>query len=131
MTAQEIAASIRKYAAEWLEIADKLDPAGVTSDQLDAEAEEFYAPWGYKADGTPYKRQPPSRDTVRRREAKRQATLRRRKAESTETPEDAPSAPQGAARRPQTVRLNVLSSTKPTERELEGREVAHVTEEPA
>jgi hypothetical protein len=52
MTAAEIAAELRALADRYLEIADIL-VGQVNGETLTREAEEFYAPFGYKADGTP------------------------------------------------------------------------------
>jgi len=71
-------------------------------------AEKAAAPYGYKADGTPYKRRPPK--TGDRRRGKRSVASRTREAGSAT--------------------LRVTSSLHPTERELDGREVAHTTEAP-
>jgi len=71
------------------------------------------APFGLKADGTPYKRKPRSAEAS----AKAVTTRRRRAAAAVKQPR-------------REMRLRVLSSTRPTKRELADREVVHVTEQP-
>jgi hypothetical protein len=124
MTADDIAQSMREHAshlradaARWERFAALLDGHDVDVDLArEVELSDVDdAPYGRKADGTPYKRRPPTRASVKRREAKRQATL----------------AAKRAAAASERVDLHVVSSLHPTERELEGREVAHTTEAPA
>ena len=74
------------------------------------------APYGYKADGTPRKRRPPSPEALARSIATRRAQATERHAK---------------VRAAKGVRLNVQTVTGPTEREMADRAVAHVTAEPA
>ncbi len=86
-------------------------PTGARAEQEAAERHGDPAPYGYKADGTPRKRPAPSKENL----AKAQAARWHRKS---------------IEQRPRReTRLRVLSQTAPTERELEDREVAHVTAE--
>jgi hypothetical protein len=124
MTADDIAQSMREHAsrlradaARWERFAALLDGHDVDV-ELAREVELSDvddAPYGRKADGTPYKRRPPTRASVKRREAKRQATL----------------AAKRAAAASERVDLHVVSSLHPTERELDDRELVHTTEAPA
>jgi hypothetical protein len=68
------------------------------------EAEVEAAPYGYKADGTPYKRRPYKK---RRKRAMPELDAHRE------------------------TKLKVLSSTHPTPTELRDRELVHTTEQPA
>jgi hypothetical protein len=122
-----LATELRAFAKKLTDAADVLDPAGTTLEtpsssvperiQRGVSIEDLWAadaaPYGYKADGTPRRRPAPSPETQAKIAAIRKA---RRQPE-------APAA--------ETVTLRVLSSTKPTPKELEDREVVHVTEAPA
>ena len=100
-----------------LRAAEVLDPGMTSPEELSAEAEAVYAPWGFKKDGSPRRRPVPRPET----QAKAAAT-RRAKAEALAARAEAVS---------EELRLNVLSSTRPSQRELQDREVVHVTQEPA
>lgn len=100
-------------AAVILEGADEPMPLEEAAQAVAEETIEHYAPFGYKADGTPRKRPVPSAETMAKVHASRARNAREK-----------------GARKPQEQRLKVISSTHPTERELEGREVVHTTEAP-
>jgi hypothetical protein len=128
MTADDIAQSMREHAshlradaARWERFAALLDGHDVDVDLArEVELSDVDdAPYGRKADGTPYKRRPPTRASVKRREAKRQATL----AAKREAAASAASA--------ERIDLHVVSSLHPTESELADRELVHTTEAPA
>jgi hypothetical protein len=124
MTADDIAQSMRDHASRLRTDAERWERFAALLDGHDVDVELARevelsdvddAPYGRKADGTPYKRRPPTRASVKRREAKRQATL----------------AAKRAAAASERVDLHVVSSLHPTERELDDRELVHTTEAPA
>jgi hypothetical protein len=129
-TAADIAQSMRDEASRlrtdaerWERFAALLDGHELDGDRAREVAPDDDAPFGRKADGTPYKRRPPSRAVIEQRAKTRRANARaKRKANFRELDHGRRSTP---------ALLHVLSSTHPTPRELEDRELVHTTEAPA
>lgn len=94
-----------------------LDAAHAENAGAWAHAREAVAPYGLKADGTPYRRRPRTAEA----NAQMIATRRRRQQEREA---------QGRQVAALQTRLHVQTITTP-ERELEGREVAYTTQAPA
>jgi hypothetical protein len=130
MTAADIAQSMRDEASRLRTYAERLERFAALldghepDDELAREVErDDDAPYGRKADGTPYKRRPPSRAVIEQRAATRRANARAKRTASF------PELDHG--RRSTPALLHVLSSTHPTPRELVDRELVHTTEAPA
>ena len=116
MTADQIAASCRDYAKALRAEADALERAAdLLAPHSWKVAAQFYAPWGFKKDGTPRKRPPIAPEVL----AKGHATRRRQKAERR--------AARDAGAQREELRLNVLSSTHPTARELQNHPLVYAS----
>ena len=114
--------------------AELLDPGVTTPEGLSRDAEEVYAPWGYKKDGSPRMRPAPSPEHQAKAAATRRARAEAEAAAAADPDggfDDGPGGQQTQFEPKEEVRLNVLSSTHPTQRELQDREVVHSTQEPA
>lgn len=104
MTADRIAGELRVHAIQLLAVADMLDPPNEVARELAPRHLHEYDP-----------------------ETRQCIHCGRTKPGRRPRPQIQVQTPQKA----QEMRLHILSSTRPTEQELEDREVAHVTEEPA
>jgi len=109
MTLDEILRSVQERRRE---IAEEDAKLAAIEQALTGGADD--APFGLLPNGKPRKR-----------------PFKPRRRRGNHNPSEAPKAPQKGARRPQEARINVLSSTAPTPAELEDREVAFTTQEPA
>ena len=123
-TAADIARSCRDEAARLRTYAERLErlAALLDSDVAPAPATREATPL-LKANGEPYKRKPRSAAANAKMLATRRANARAKRKRSP--------LPELDAHRRERAQLHVISSTHPTEAELEGREVAHTTEAPA